>query len=177
MNNDLTKELGGMQHVTEGEVLPGDKVTFTFRGERRIEPVEFAMPFKIIGLDVDMVSNLLEVNVYRKMPVPAQGSLDHEFPGVSFPVNVDERFSIGPGNCKPLSFEVDPVNQHFIPQDSGERKSALMFRGLLGYFPPHCSRWPVTRRHPTRSTTREMRMAPTGPATRVATTRTASCAT
>lgn len=116
MTNNLTEELGGMQNIVCGVIEPGDKATFHYHGERCIELVDESV---LVGMDVEMAEAVFQVKIYRKLPVVHQGDLDHITPVIQ----------------KPLAFEVDSVPEHYIPQDSAERKTAPMFRGLLGYFP------------------------------------------
>lgn len=120
MNKDVIDQLGGMQHITDGFIAPGDKVTFLFQGERCIEPVENAWPDnQLVGLTVADAEFLFDLKVYRSIEVPRPGDVDHAFPGLP----------------KPLTFQEEVGPEHYIPQDSAERKGAPMFRGLLGYFP------------------------------------------
>lgn len=128
MNKDVTAQLGGLQNITQGCIQPGDKVTFTHLGERCIEPVEHA-PEILLGMDIGAAEHLFDVKVYRSIEVPRPGDLDHDCP--------DMRGTMlgGSAGPKPLTFQEDVGPEHYIPQDSAERKSAPMFRGLLGYFP------------------------------------------
>lgn len=121
MNKNVTEQLGGLQNVTCGLIQPGDMVTFTFQGERRIEPVENAEDIPLIGVPVELAESLLDLRVYRKMPVAKQGDIDHATPATISPELDDEVSAATP--------------EHYIPQGSAERKEAPMYRGLIGYFP------------------------------------------
>ena len=138
--NNITEQLGGLQNITCGVIQPGDKVTFTFQGERCIESVDSALPaFNLIGMPVEEAMSHLDLSVYREMPVPKPGGLDHGFPG-GVPEGF-KKFVFGVEQPDDDRWLDDPEPEgviepaHTIPQDSTIRKEAPMFRGLLGYFP------------------------------------------
>jgi len=103
---NLPSHIGGYQHL-EPDVLCASGDIYVCDG----------IPEAFVSWGVGRTVGRMEGGgwrIYRKIPCPQQG-------GISQP-NTTE--------CLQSSEQ-----KYFIPQDSDERKTAPMFRGLLGYFP------------------------------------------
>lgn len=126
MNQTITDQLGGLQHIVTGDIQQGDMTTFLRKGERVIEPADRLL----VGLPVGLASFIYDLSVYRKIPVAHQGDIDH-----GQQAHATERVEIAPGINVTVPKELYPKNIFFIPQEDAARKDAPMFEGLLGYFP------------------------------------------
>lgn len=104
-------------------VQDGDLMVFSLGTDR---VADWASTHNELGKTVDEVraaySCRPNLQVYRKMPVPTNGHAEGHVRSV--PAVHDSTIGVGA-----------QARRFFIPQDDESRKSAPLFRGLLGYFP------------------------------------------
>lgn len=121
----LPDAIAGFQQIVNGFIETGDRVTFPWGPGRDVSEVIPEME----GWPVE-VANIMELKVYRRMPVARQGDIDHpRVPQEN--ARVDTAISAAESLWE--SFKDTP--RSYLPSDASQRKNIPIATGVLDYFP------------------------------------------